>query len=61
MIVLFLKEIIKNSDVVNAYKLYMNDIHCMAANFGIEAAVKILINVKFNIKNNYFILFKNLK
>ena len=30
---------------MDASKLYMNDIHCMSANFGIEAAVKVLINV----------------
>lgn len=44
------KEIIKNSDIVDASKLYMNDIHCMSANFGIEAAVKILINVSWSTK-----------
>ncbi len=39
---------IKNSDIVDVSKLYMNDIHCMSANFGIEAAVKVLINVSIN-------------
>ncbi len=30
----------------------MNDIHCMSHNFGIESAVKVLINVnKFSYKN----------
>lgn len=37
----------KHCDVLDVSKLYLNDIHCMASKFGIEAAVKVIINVSF--------------
>ena len=42
-------EVIKNAHVLDVSKLYMNDIHQMTNTFGIEAAVKIIINVRITI------------
>lgn len=44
------QEIIKNSHILNVSKLYLNDIHRMAATFGIEAAAKVIINVSLTIR-----------
>lgn len=38
-------EVIKHASVLNASKLYLNDIHLMASKFGIEAANRVIINV----------------
>lgn len=47
-------EVIKNEHVLDVSKLYMNDIHLMANTFGIESAVKVIINVRIRFEFFYF-------